>query len=114
MGITIKSANPDDIWESWKRKASKTQKLEKHYGTKGAVFNLDQVTATEFVKNVSKAAIIYFEKRIPIDIVKFEKEKNQFGKEILERKKLLNFNLYIKDLQQKAKLEDFISKQLKK
>ena len=63
MGITIKSANPDDIWESWKRKASKTQKLEKHYGTKGAVFNLDQVTATEFVKNVSKAAIIYFEKR---------------------------------------------------
>ena len=76
MGITIKSANPDDIWESWKRKASKSQKLEKHYGTKGAVFNLEQVTATEIVKAGRLATTV--RKRFIIAVPDSEKNRIRY------------------------------------
>jgi hypothetical protein len=61
MPVNIKSPNPDDIWDAWKRKNVKTQSLEKHYGIKGAVFKLDDISAAEFVKDVHKATLIYFE-----------------------------------------------------
>jgi hypothetical protein len=92
MGITIKSANPDDIWESWKQKASKSQKLEKHYGVKGAVFRLEQVTATEFVKGVSKAAIIYFEKSFDIKPDKTKPKEEKATIKELERIKFYSFS----------------------
>ena len=77
MPVNIKSPNPDDIWDAWKRKYNKSQELEKNYGIKGAVFNLDDISAAEFVKGISKAALIYFE----IDSkVKTDAKKGQIQK----------------------------------
>lgn len=61
MPVSIKSPNGDDVWEAWKRKNVKSQDLEKHYGLKGAVFKIDDLAASEFVQDVKKAALIYFE-----------------------------------------------------
>lgn len=92
MPVIIKSANPDEIWELWKRKSAKSQKLEKNYGVKGAVFNLDQVTATEFVKGVSKAAIIYFEKSYEVKPDKSKPNEERVTSKELERVNFYSFN----------------------
>ena len=68
MAIHIKSPNPDEVWEKWKLKAARSQKLEKYYGIKGAVFNLESITAAEFVKDVNKGAIFYLEKSHDIQV----------------------------------------------
>lgn len=57
MSIQIKSPNPDEIWDRWKRQSAKSQNLEKHYKIKGSVFNLDNITSAEYVKEVEKGAI---------------------------------------------------------
>ena len=36
------------------------KKMDKEFGTKGAVFSLDAISAAEFVKNTLKEAAIYF------------------------------------------------------
>ena len=56
--VVIKSPNADEVFEAFKRKQG--NKLEKHYAVKGAVFQLDNVTSAEFVKGVTKDAIIFF------------------------------------------------------
>ncbi len=90
--IVIKSPNSDEVWSSWKRKASKSQNLEKHYGIKGAVFNLDNITAAEFVKGVNKAAIIYFEKNYEVKVVVSGKmEKMQKNAKDIEKVKFYQF-----------------------
>lgn len=61
MAIKIKSPNSDDVWEKWKKRAERSQNLEKHYKVKGAAFTLDSITAAEYVKNVNKGAIFFFE-----------------------------------------------------
>ena len=60
--VRIKTPNLDDIWIKWKQKASRTgkKKMEKEFGTKGAVFSLDAVSAAEYVKDTMKEAAIYF------------------------------------------------------
>lgn len=60
--VRIKTPNLDDIFEKWKQKAVRTdrKKMEKQFGTKGAVFSLDVISAAEYVKNTAKEAAIYF------------------------------------------------------
>ncbi|MFX1343530.1 MAG: hypothetical protein ACFFBC_01250 [Promethearchaeota archaeon] len=62
MSVRIKTPNLDDIFEKWKQKASRTdrKKMEKEFGTKGAVFSLDVISAAEYVKDTMKEAAIYF------------------------------------------------------
>ncbi|MHA1886890.1 MAG: hypothetical protein ACTSX0_02595 [Promethearchaeota archaeon] len=70
MNIQIKSPNPDDIWDLWKRQNAKSQNLEKHYRIKGSTFNLDNITSSEYVKDVEKGAILLYlrtEKSLPED-----------------------------------------------
>ncbi|MFX1328855.1 MAG: hypothetical protein ACFE91_12070 [Promethearchaeota archaeon] len=60
--VRIKTPNLDDIFEKWKQKAVRTdrKKMEKQFGTKGAVFSLDAISAAEYVKDTAKEAAIYF------------------------------------------------------
>ncbi|MFX1417748.1 MAG: hypothetical protein ACFE9N_02380, partial [Promethearchaeota archaeon] len=60
--VRIKTPNLDDIFEKWKQKAARTdrKKMEKQFGTKGAVFSLDAISAAEYVKDTNKEAAIYF------------------------------------------------------
>jgi len=62
MSVRIKTPNLDDIFEKWKQRASRTdrKKMEKEFGTKGAVFSLDAISAAEYVKDTMKEAAIYF------------------------------------------------------
>ncbi len=62
MSVRIKTPNLDDIFEKWKQKAARTdrKKMEKQFGTKGAVFSLDAISAAEYVKDTMKEAAIYF------------------------------------------------------
>jgi hypothetical protein len=60
--VRIKTPNLDEIFEKWKQKASRTdhKKMEKQFGTKGAIFTLDAISAAEYVKDTLKEAAIYF------------------------------------------------------
>jgi hypothetical protein len=60
--VRIKTPNLDDIFEKWKQKAARSdrKKMEKQFGTKGAVFSLDAISAAEYVKDTNKEAAIYF------------------------------------------------------
>jgi hypothetical protein len=60
--VRIKTPNLDDIFEKWKQTASRTdhKKMEKQFGTKGAIFSLDAISAAEYVKDTLKEAAIYF------------------------------------------------------
>ncbi|MFX1424843.1 MAG: zinc finger-like domain-containing protein [Promethearchaeota archaeon] len=62
MSVRIKTPNLDDIFEKWKQKAARIdkKKMEKQFGTKGAVFSLDAISAAEYVKDTMKEAAIYF------------------------------------------------------
>ena len=60
--VRIKTPNLDEIFEKWKQKASRTdhKRMEKQFGTKGAIFSLDAISAAEYVKDTLKEAAIYF------------------------------------------------------
>ncbi len=60
--VRIKTPNLDEIFEKWKQRAIRKdkKKMEKQFGTKGAVFSLDAVSAAEYVKDTQKEAAIYF------------------------------------------------------
>ncbi len=60
--MRIKTPNLDDIFEKWKNSAARKdrKKLEKQFGTKGAVFSLDAISAAEYVVDNMKEAAIYF------------------------------------------------------
>ncbi|MFX1375944.1 MAG: hypothetical protein ACFFA0_09050 [Promethearchaeota archaeon] len=62
MSVRIKTPNLDEIFEKWKQKAARTdrKKMEKQFGTKGAVFSLDAISAAEYVKDTMKEVAIYF------------------------------------------------------
>ncbi len=92
--ISIKSANPDVIWEKWKQKNVKKQKLEKHYSVKGAVFKLENITAAEYVKGVEKAIVIYLEKSLDIEPSKEKAKTEKASVRDVEKEKFYNINLY--------------------
>ena len=60
--VRIKTPNLDDIFNKWKQKAVRKdrKKMEKEFGTKGAMFSLDAISAAEYVKDTMKEAAIYF------------------------------------------------------
>ncbi|NVM17511.1 MAG: hypothetical protein HWN80_07330 [Candidatus Lokiarchaeota archaeon] len=60
--VRIKTPNLDEIFEKWKQKSIRKdkKKMEKQFGTKGAIFSLDAVSAAEYVKDTQKEAAIYF------------------------------------------------------
>ncbi|MBN1214855.1 MAG: hypothetical protein JXA99_05365 [Candidatus Lokiarchaeota archaeon] len=76
--IIIKTPNLDDIFEKWKQDTNRKNKkgLEKQFGTKGAVFSLDVISAAETVKDTMKEAAIYFAIKKTIEPVK-EGEKEE-------------------------------------
>ncbi|MBY8980100.1 MAG: hypothetical protein KGD72_06900 [Candidatus Lokiarchaeota archaeon] len=60
--VRIKTPNLDEIFEKWKQRAARSdkKKMEKQFGTKGAIFSLDAISAAEYVKDTQKEAAIYF------------------------------------------------------
>ncbi|MHA1436894.1 MAG: hypothetical protein ACTSPD_04915 [Promethearchaeota archaeon] len=60
--IHIKTPNLDAIFEKWKNSMIRKnkKKMEKEFGTKGAVFSLNAISAAEYVKSNMKEAAIYF------------------------------------------------------
>ncbi|MGV9199097.1 MAG: hypothetical protein ACOC4M_09675 [Promethearchaeia archaeon] len=74
--VHIKAPNSDQIFEKWKNQALSKQKknLEKHFGTKGSVFSLNNVSAAETVKETLKEAAIYFAIKKVIEPVKDKDE----------------------------------------
>ncbi len=60
--VTIKSPSSDEIWDIWKNKNAGNRKFQKLYGVKGAAFDLDKVTAAEFVQGIDKGAILFYKK----------------------------------------------------
>ncbi|MFX1454887.1 MAG: hypothetical protein ACFFDB_05880 [Promethearchaeota archaeon] len=76
--VRIKTPNLDDIFEKWKQKTSRTnhKKMEKEFGTKGAIFSLDAVSAAEYVKDTMKEAAIYFAVKKTIGALSTDKEEN--------------------------------------
>jgi len=78
MSIRIKTPPLDQVFESWKRKAARTdrKKMEKQFGTKGAAFSLDAISAAEYVKDTMKEAAIYFAVKRSLGPVPKGKEEN--------------------------------------
>lgn len=89
--IIIKSPNPDVIWSSWKQKASKKINLEKHYKTKGAVFSLDNITAAEYVKAVTKEAIVFYEEIYEVKTSTDKKSIKQGNLRALQKEQFYEF-----------------------
>lgn len=76
--VTIKSPNVDDIFNKWLDKTVRKnkKKMEKQFGTKGAVFSTNNISAAETVQDTMKEAAIYFEiKRIIAPVKKKEEEE---------------------------------------
>ena len=76
--VYIKTPNLDAIFDKWKSSASRKnkKKLEKEFGTKGAVFSLNAISAAESVKDTMKEAAIYYEIKKTIAPVKGKKPVN--------------------------------------
>lgn len=96
MPVEIKSPNSDEIWDQWKQKNVKSQDLEKHYGIKGAVFSLENIAASEFVKGVIKAVAIYFEieKQSKVSDKKGKIERGSYRR--LEKERFFLFHSSVK------------------
>ncbi len=78
MSTRIKTPNLDEIWLRWKQKSARTdkKKMEKQFGTKGAVFSLDAISAAEYVKDTMKEAAIYFAVKRSLGPAPTGKEEN--------------------------------------
>ncbi|MBY9006818.1 MAG: zinc finger-like domain-containing protein [Candidatus Lokiarchaeota archaeon] len=76
--VVIKTPNSDTIFEKWKQETNRKnrKRLEKEFGTKGAVFSTDIISAAETVKDTMKEAAIYFAIKRSIEPVK-EGEKEE-------------------------------------
>jgi len=77
--VRIKSPNIDDIFNKWKQKANRQKKkeLEKQFGTKGAVFSVDTISAGETVKETLKEAAVYFQVEEKAETSKEQKKEEQ-------------------------------------
>jgi hypothetical protein len=75
--VKIKTPNLDNIFEKWKETANKKdhKRLEKEFGTKGAVFTLEAISAAEYVVPPAlKGAAIYFSVKKTVAPVKGKEE----------------------------------------
>jgi len=91
--IYIKTPNLDSIFEKWKKNAIRKNKknMEKEFGTKGAVFSLDQISAAEYVKDNMKEAAIYFAIKKTTAPVKGKEEANLILAPRLSRETFYSF-----------------------
>jgi hypothetical protein len=89
--VRIKSPNLDDVFEKWKQQTyrKKKKKLEKRFGTDGAVFSLDNISAAETIKDTMKEAAIYFEVKKMI-----APSKEEIEEEIVEAEKVRKEDFY--------------------
>ena len=92
--ISIKSPNLDLIWENWKQKNGKSQNLEKHYKVKGSVFDLESITAAEYVKGVQKAAILFFTRTIETRPDKEKPINSYMSVRKISKEKFYNFKTF--------------------
>ncbi|MHA1733456.1 MAG: hypothetical protein ACTSU5_16025, partial [Promethearchaeota archaeon] len=76
MSIAIKSPNADEIWEKFKN-SKKLDFLKKFWGQKKVQLNKDQITSAEYVKNVTKAAVFYFQGRTSVKPAAASKAKKE-------------------------------------
>ncbi len=76
MPITIKSPNADDVFARYLRIAPKKD-VEKAYAVKGAVFDLDKISAAENVQNTTKGSVFYFQYKTEIKPVAKGKDDEQ-------------------------------------
>lgn len=76
--VRIKTPNLDDIFEKWKQRAVRQdrKRIEKQFGTKGALFSLDAISAAEYVKDTLKEAAIYFAVKKTLGAVPKGKDEN--------------------------------------
>ncbi len=60
--VIIKSPNIDSVFEKWKISAVRKNKnkMEKEFGTKGAIFSINNISAAETVQDTIKEAAVYF------------------------------------------------------
>lgn len=74
--VRIKSANVDDVFEKWKNQTVRKnkKKMEKEFGTKGAIFSIDNISAAETVKDTMKEAAIYFAIQKVVEAAKGKEE----------------------------------------
>ena len=93
MSVRIKTPNLDEIFEKWKQRASRTdrKKLEKEFGTKGAVFSLDAISAAEYVKDTMKEAAIYFAVKKSLGPAPKGKEENTVTAPRVSREQFYSF-----------------------
>ncbi len=91
--IRIKTPNLDDIFEKWKQKAARTdrKRMEKEFGTKGAVFSLDAVSGAEYVKDTMKEAAIYFAVKKSLGPAPKGKEENTVTAPRVSREQFYSF-----------------------
>lgn len=77
--VYIKTPNLDDIFEKWKQSAVRKdkKKLEKQFGTKGAVFSINNISAAETVKETKKEAAIYFAMKKRVGKIEADKKNTQ-------------------------------------
>ncbi len=93
MSTRIKTPNLDEIWLKWKQKAARTdkKKMEKQFGTKGAVFSLDAISAAEYVKDTMKEAAIYFAVKKSLGPAPTGKEENLVSAPRVGREQFYSF-----------------------
>lgn len=75
MVIQIKSPNADEIFDRFK--SQHVELLKKHYSKKNIAFNIDQITSAEFVQDVVKAAVFYFQGKLEIKAAKGSKTNTE-------------------------------------
>lgn len=91
--ITIKTPNLDDIFDKWKQTTYRKdkKKLEKQFGTKGAVFSLDVISAAETVKDTMKEAAIYYAVQKRVEPTKAKKEEETISAEKVSKETYYEF-----------------------
>jgi len=91
--VTIKTPNLDDIFEKWKQRTYRKdkKKLEKQFGTKGAVFSLDVVSAAETVKDTMKEAAIYYVVQKKIEPAKGKEQENTISADKITKETFFEF-----------------------
>jgi len=93
LSVRIKTPNLDEIFEKWKQKAARIdrKKMEKQFGTKGAAFSLDAISAAEYVKDTMKEAAIYFAVKRSLGPAPKGKEENLVAAPRVGREQFYSF-----------------------
>lgn len=106
MPITIKSPNPDDVFARYLRIANKSD-VEKAYAVKGAVFDLDKISAAECVQNVTKGSVFYFQYKTEIKpAAKGKDDKQEVDVVKADRIDFFDFGTAVVDKEKWKKKED--------